>query len=68
MSQNRTTNAAAIMRKKSTLDGPIHTQRVKKVTAGTRRRSTGGLAGGFVERGDLPDFAVMTRPLSGREF
>jgi hypothetical protein len=46
------------MRKKSTLDGPIHTQRVKNVTD-TRRRSTGGLAGGFVERGDLPDFVVI---------
>jgi hypothetical protein len=59
MSQNHTTNAAAIMRKNKVLDGPIHTQRVKNVTADTRRRSTGGLAGGFVERGDLPDFAVM---------
>ena len=55
------------MRKNRVLDGPIHTQRVKNVTADTRRRSTGGLAGGFVERDDLPDFAVMTRPLSGRE-
>ena len=55
------------MRKKSILEGPIHTQRVKNVTADTRRRSTGGLAGGFVERDDLPDFAVMTRPLSGHE-
>jgi hypothetical protein len=59
MSQNHTISAAAIMRKKSTLDGPIHTQRVKNVTADTRRRSTGGLAGGFVERGDLPDFVVI---------
>jgi hypothetical protein len=56
------------MRKNRVLDGPIHTQRVKNVTADTRSRSTGGLAGGFVvERGDLRDFAVMTRPLSGRE-
>ena len=67
ISQNHTTNAAAIMRKNRVLDGPIHTQRVKNVTADTRRRSTGGLAGGFVERDDLPDFAVMTRPPSGRE-
>jgi hypothetical protein len=59
MSQNHTTNTAAIMRKNRVLDGPIHTQRVKNVTADTRRRSTGGLAGGFVERGDLPDFVVM---------
>jgi hypothetical protein len=55
------------MRKNRVLDGPIHTQRVKNVTADTRRRSTGGLAGGFVERDDLPDSAVMTRPPSGRE-
>jgi len=47
------------MRKNRVLDGPIHTQRVKNVTADTRRRSTGGLAGGFVERGDLPDFVVI---------
>jgi hypothetical protein len=63
MSQNHTTNAAAIMRKNRVLDGPIHTQRVKNVTADTRRRSTGGLAGGFVERGDLWDFAVMRAAL-----
>ena len=41
MSQNHTTNAAAIMRKNRVRLGPIQTQRVKNVTADTRRRSTG---------------------------